>query len=131
VTRPARGIVLVKPLETEESLPGGLIVLTDNTRQAFTNGQVEIVAIGEPEICEDPENCNRRHDGLLNSDFHLAFSTAQLEPGNKLVHPIDKRLKPGSWALIRPRALVDAGSETEKLYLVRQSDIVGIFTEHA
>lgn len=101
--RPAPGRVLVRPVETSESLSGGVIILTETTREGWTVGQAEVVAVGPPQACTD-EDCAR---------VHLAGH-----------HPIDARLKPGSWVLCRPRRFVETGEG----YLVNETDIVGVFT---
>ncbi len=109
--RPAPGRVLVKPVETAETLAGGLIILTENVREAWTVGQAEVVAVGPPQACGD-EDCERSHEWL----FDLMSATRH--------HPIDPRLKPGSWVLCRPRRFVETGEG----YLVNETDIVGVFT---
>ena len=57
---PARGLALVHPIETEETMPGGRIVVPAGARERLVAQQAEIVAIGEPEICEE-EDCERNH----------------------------------------------------------------------
>lgn len=101
--RLAPGRVLVKPVETAETLNGGRILLTDATRERWTMGQAEVVAVGPPAQCEDDE-CEREH-----LDGH---------------HPIDARLIPGAWILCKPRKFV----EVPEGYLVMTDDVVGVFT---
>lgn len=101
--RPTPGRILVKPVETAETLAGGLIVLTENVREAWTVGQAEVVAVGPPQPCTN-EDCARVH-----LDGH---------------HPLDERLQPGAWVLCKPRRFV----ETPDGWLVTQDDIVGVFT---
>lgn len=113
--RPARGRVLVKPVETHDTIPGGRIILTQNARADFARYQMEVVDVGEPEICED-EDCDRFHWSERSGD----------EIRN--IHPIDERVLPGAWCIVKPRSLFDAGHETERLYFVRQTDVLGVLT---
>lgn len=81
-------------------------MLTADTRHAMTLGQVEVVAMGAPSICEDPD-CERPH------------TTSTDAPQ---VHPTET--KPGDWVLIRHRAL----SETHQdgLYVCQQDAVLAI-----
>lgn len=118
---PARGIVLVKRVETEETLPGGRIIIPQKAREEFASHQVEVVAVGEPEICRDDDDatCTRLH---------------VVEPwwcgeGEDVVHPIDPRIKPEAWVMVKPRSLVDAGTLERNLFFVRLEDILCVLTE--
>lgn len=105
--RPARGRVLVRPVETDETLPGGRIVIPSESRERLASHQVRIEAVGEPDICEDPGSCVRQH----------AHDT----------HPTNPAITPGAWAIVTPRSFVDAGSVDGKLYFVRIADIQAVF----
>jgi hypothetical protein len=107
---PARGRVLIKKPDTEECLPGGSIIIPEKSREAYAANQFLVVSVGESEACEWPEDCEQ--------ETH-AFPSIKLT-----VHPIDPRIVPGAWVVVRPRSLVDAG---DGLYLVRQTDILGVF----
>lgn len=107
--RPARAYVLVKKAETEETLPGGRIVIPQDSREKLASHQVEVVAVGAPEICQ-LETCARRHEWSQHRQ-----------------HMIPESLAPGAWALVRPRSFVEAGSETG-LFFVRQVDVYAIFS---
>ncbi len=101
--KPLPGRILVKPVETAETLGGGKILLPESTREGWTMGQYEVVAVGPPQPCSD-EDCGRVHlDGC---------------------HPLHPALKPGAWVLCKPRK----GVETREGELVTQDDVVGIFT---
>ena len=113
---PSRGNLLVKPVETEECIPGGKIVLTANAREQMAAYQCEVVSVGLPEACDDYENCNRNHALNLTCE------------GPE--HPLDARLSPGAWVYCRPRSLVDASHPTERLYFIRQSDVLAVFSIH-
>lgn len=97
---PAPGRILVKPIETAETLNGGRILLTENVREHWTLGQAEVIAVGAAAVCED-EDCEC--EGL---------------------HVPDPRLKPGSWVLCKPRTFV----QVEDGYLVTVENVVGVFT---
>ena len=105
---PARGRLLVKAIETAETLNGGRIFLTENTREGMVMGQYEVVAIGDPERCED-ETCEHPH----------------VECFGDQLHPIDERLQIGSWILVTPRSAIDA--DALGYYFVNSSDVIGIF----
>lgn len=121
--KPARGLVLVRRVETDETIPGGRIILTQNERENMAAYQCEVVAVGSPERCEKPKKCNvKRHlewfrmpvGGTMPRD---CVYKASLHEHN---------LKAGDWVLIRPRSLTQPNSE-KKEYLVRQSDVMAVF----
>lgn len=108
---PARGKVLIKKPDTEETLPGGSIIIPDKSRETYAANQFLVVEVGLPEECEWPDDCSR---------FAHRFESMKL-----CVHPIDERVRPGAWIVVRPRSLVDVG---EGLYLITQDDVVGVFS---
>ena len=91
-------------------MPGGHIILLEDTRNRLTNQQAEIVAVGAPEFCPEPTECERPHT----------------TKGVRLVHVIDPRIIPGAWVLCAKWAYVGIRDD---LYAVRHSDIIGVFTE--
>lgn len=103
--KPARGKVLVKPVETLPTLGGGRIILPESTRGHWAMGQYEIVEVGMPAWCED-EDC--LHAGLEHS------------------HPFP--LEAGAWVLARPRTAIDAGRDG--CYFVAQADCIGVFSDY-
>jgi co-chaperonin GroES (HSP10) len=107
--RPARGLCLVRPVATEATLPGGKILIPDASREKFASHQVEIVAVGLPEICED-KKCERFHLNDDEDDLRHSF-----------------QCKVGAWALVKPRSFLPAAHDGEKLYFVRQSDVMATF----
>ena len=121
--RPARGIVLVRRVETEETLPGGRIIIPQKAREEFASHQVEVVAVGEPEICED-EDCGRYHQ-----EFGVPVEGCDTLIEIEREHPIDPRIKPEAWVMVKPRSLVDAGTLERTLYFVRQEDILCVLEE--
>lgn len=98
-----RGVVFVKPIETAETVTGGKILLPETYRQRLTAQQAEVVAVGPPGLCDEPEDCERPHP-----------------------HPIDQRLVPGAWVLCAKWSYVGV---REKLFAVRHEDILGVFIE--
>lgn len=116
MSTPGRGIVLVQKPETEETFRGGKIIVPQQARDALAQHQVQIIEVGPPERC-DNKHCARRHATDVSAN------------GRTLrVHPRDERLASGAWALAMPRSLVDAGHDTEKLYFIRQSEVLGVFS---
>jgi hypothetical protein len=115
--KPARGIVSVRPIETQEHLPGGRIILTEKTREALAANQYEVVAVGFASPCEKPEECDRpthgwRYDHRKKKRYYH--------------HPTDSRIRPGAWVYVTPRSLVNAGTD-EKLFFCRIDDLLGVF----
>ena len=101
--RPARGVCLVRRAQTEETIPGGKIFLPEDTRQKMAAYQVEIIAVGDPEVCEN-EACQRDHVGPR-------------------YHVIPDCLKAGAWAIVRPRSFIAASSDDPGLYFVKIDDV--------
>lgn len=108
--RPARGAVYVTPIQTAEIQRG--VILLEDTRERVAANQMQVVAVGGPEICEDEDECSR--------PFHTWYE------GNPVCHPRDHRLVKDAWVLIRPRSLVPVGQDGAKLYSVRQSDVIAV-----
>lgn len=98
---PARGIVLLKPIETPETLGQGRIILTPATREALTTHQLEVVSLGAPSICTDPD-CERPH----SNNQHVT------------------QLKAGDWVLVRHRSLLE--THQEGLYCAHQDDVLAV-----
>lgn len=111
MTGPTRGVILIRPVETEESLPGGRIILTEESRRRLAADQVQILEVGPPEICEN-EACSRPHETEIARNGQTVR-----------VHPTDPRLVPDSWAIVQPRSFVDASHATERQWFARQDDV--------
>ena len=109
--------MLVKPVETQETLNGGRILLTDAVREHWTIGQAEVVAVGEPAIC-DEEWCERDHIGLH------PVSNGNGDGSYLRAHVAEPRLQPGAWILCKPRRQVEMPDGT---WMVTQDDIVGVW----
>lgn len=106
---PARGKLLVRPIETQETLPGGKILLTQTTRDGLTAQQAEVVAVGAGTVCEQ-ENCERPHTTLTQDAIP------------KLVH--ERHIHSGQWVLLAPRCLVE--TDTPNLYVCAQDDVLAV-----
>ena len=102
---PGRGLLTVRYVETPETLPHGRVILTLRAREELTAGQMEVVAIGAPSVCEDDE-CERPHTG----DQQLR------------THPTTT--KPRDWVLIQHRALSE--TDEEHLYCCAQDAVLAI-----
>jgi hypothetical protein len=110
---PARGKVLVRPIETDEAMPGARVVLLAETRERLTAWQVEVVAVGEWAWCDD-EDCQRiRHAWDRESD--------------RWMHEHD--VVAGDWVLIRPRSALAGPDSLSDEWIVGQDDLWAIFRE--
>lgn len=107
---PARGKLFVEPIDTAETLPGGKILLTDRTRTELTASQMEVVSVGAPANCVDPdcERCNRLLGMVM---YPEAF-----------MHPMDT--KPGDWVLLAPRSLTE--TDIDGIYCCAQDAVLAI-----
>ena len=56
------------------------------------------------------------------------FLTWDGKPEPDRLHEHDERIVEGAWVIVRPRSLIDAGHSTERLYIVRQADVLGVLT---
>lgn len=117
---PARGLCLVRPAETHETIAGGTIILPQSVREGISQYQCEVVAVGRPAICED-EDCERPHEWVIRPKDNMLMPTEDM-------HPIPAILVPGAWVLVKPRSFI-AASETESLYFIRQDDVLGVFRQ--
>ena len=108
--KPARGLLLVKRVDTEETLPNGKVVLPESVRESLAAYQAEVIAVGEPTWCETPD-CDRLHD----------------EAANRLWHHTPAGLVPGAWVVVAPRRYVAAEDGTEQFF-ARIEDVLAILT---
>lgn len=119
--RAARGCVLVRRAETEETIPGGKIFLPQDTREKMAAYQVEIVDVGPPDVCEN-EVCTRDHDSAYRSSPSASEASFSYR-----VHRIPESVKPGAWAIVRPRSFIAASHDDKNLYFVRCDDVYAVF----
>ena len=91
---------LIRRVATHETVPGGAIWLTDNTREFLTAGQAEIVDIGTKELLEDEEE---QEEQVWEEIEHLL---------------------PGAWVLLRHRTWIE--TDEDELFLVRHEDILAL-----
>lgn len=101
---PRPGLALVRPVQTAESLPGGRILLTQNTRAYTAMGQVELVTVGTEADAED-------------------YAWVDLEEGESSWDEL-ATLRPGAWLLLRSRVLIETTMPDR--FLVRHEDIVAV-----
>ena len=114
---PSRGNLLVREVETSETLPGGRIVLPEQVREHYSAMQYECVSVGEPERCED-EDCERQH--LPSIEMREINGRRK----RTLLHY--SHVHAGDWVLTKPRVAIDTGMDG--LYIIRQDDVVGVLT---
>lgn len=100
---PSRGRLLVQPVETQEQSGG--IFLLEETRARWVGQQCEVVSVGEPERCDEWEDCSRPHDTMMH-------------------HPIT--VKSGDWILVTPRSY--AATDVDKRWVIRQDDVLARLT---
>lgn len=98
--RPRPGLALIRRVQTQDTVPGGLIWLTDNTREFLTAGQAEIVDIGSRERLEDEDESDEQ------------------------VWEEIQGCGPGTWVLLRHRTWIE--TDQEDLFLVRHEDILAL-----
>ena len=124
---PMRGVCFVRPIETAETLPNGRILLPEAYRQRLTAQQAEVVAVGPPGLCDEPEDCERPHCGIAGTLVTRDVAVRGLRAkGYRPTHPVDPRVVPGAWVLCAKWAYVGV---REKLFAVRHEDIIGVFVE--
>ena len=116
--RPARGRLLVRPVEVEETRAGGRVILIADTRERMTLGQCEVVAVGalaecDPERSRAERKCERLHH----------YETSPERIGVR-VHPCE--ISRGDWLLVRPRAFIDSPNPEKKEWFVHQDDVIAI-----
>ena len=102
--QPARGLIYIRHIATEETYRGGAIVITPKSRDKVAAQQFIVTAIGESEHCDD-EDCERPH--VLECHVH--------------------GLMVGDWVLVRHRSWM--ATPDPNVYVVRTDDILGKFEE--
>lgn len=132
---PARGVLLVRPIETAETMPGGRILLTADHRAALTAQQCEVVAVGAFAACDQQRSraerkCARPH-ALDNCDGCPANpgtdNANRTDCCGRRVHPHDIHV--GDWLLVAPRTYI-AGPDPERPErFLHQDNVWGIFNE--
>lgn len=94
-------MVLVRPVETPETIGGGQILLTERTRQDMTSHQMEVLTVGPPQICDDA-SCERPHGSQPRS--HVPGITA------------------GNWVLVAHRSL--SQTDEEGIFICSQDAVI-------
>jgi co-chaperonin GroES (HSP10) len=103
---PARGLAYIRHVKTAETYAGGRIVVPEQARDKVASQQFEVVAVGDYERCDDPDEC-RRHHTKRGEHIH--------------------RLEEGDWILVRNRAWME--TPDPHVFVVRQDAILGKFCE--
>lgn len=98
---PARGLLVVTPIDSEERFPGSRVILTPITRERMTSTQWEVVAVGKPTLCDTSCDCGES--------------------------PEVPDVEPGDWIVTLPRAAVTTPCDIH--FLVRYEDVVAVLEE--
>lgn len=131
--KPSRGLLLVRPVETREHLPGSRILLTADTRERLTAWQCEVVAVGAFARCDPARSraerkCRRAHEYELCSlcaEYPLGFGRGACCGAGRRVHPHTIRVS--DWILVEPRAFIPVPEPERAEYFVHQDAVWGIF----
>ena len=107
--KPARGLVWIRKVVTEETYRGGSIFIPDQARDKVARMQFEVVALGDYEFCgaDSWEDCPLAHHTKRSEHRH--------------------RLNVGDWVLCRNRAW--GSTPDPDVYSIRVEYIVGVFKE--
>lgn len=100
---PRPGLALIRRPAIADTIPGGRIVLTENTREFLTLGQAELVSMGREAAPEDRT--------WANEEDHCWEELA--------------RVPVGAWLLVAHRTWIP--TDTDDIYLIRHEDILGVF----
>ncbi len=126
--RPARGILLVRPIESAERLPGARIILTADTRERLTANQCEVVAVGGAALCED-EECERDHHNELCDACIWAGGNYETDECCTCTRSHPTRVRSGDWLLVTPRSFIAGPNPERAEYFVHQDAVLGIFND--
>lgn len=122
---PARGLLFVRPVETDETLPGGRILLTQETRDAMVAHQCEVIAVGDFAECDpsrsrEERKCERKHDYECIAVDCGGFCT---DDGRR-VHGHNIRV--GDWLVVRPRSFIQGPSAERKEWFIHQDAVLAV-----
>jgi hypothetical protein len=109
--KPRAGKLLVKRIETEDTLPEGKVLLLDDTKNKMTSGQFEIVAVGDDLVCEN-EDCERQHYWKYKAGIGRTHGAPP---------------KVGAWVLLAPRSLI--ATDDPIIFLVAQDGVLALLSE--
>ena len=101
---PLAGRCVVRKIATEETLPGGRIILTKAVQEAMILQQAELVAVGPDEIYDDPDDAAESHWPELS------------------------QLQQGAWLLMKSRSWIE--TDMPDLWIVRHGDIIATIQEN-
>lgn len=127
--KPARGLLLVKRVQTEDVIRG--IIAPPQTLDKWTAQQFEVVAVGEPMLYEEdavPAAWWTR-EALYDVDGVgvLVYPAAKLLPhrGKALFYrDVDPAIVPGAWIIVTPRVLMPTGDHVH--FLIRQDHVMAV-----
>lgn len=108
-------MVLVKRIETAETVSGGKILLIEKTREDMTSHQMEVLAVGYPAHCLTFPDCECPHLAALSAPVG-AF------PEEPHFHPCDAKV--GDWVLVAHRSLSE--TDTDGVFLCSQDAVLAI-----
>lgn len=127
--RPARGRILVRPVETAEVAPGGRVILVADTRERMTAHQCEVIAVGAFAECDsrrsrEERKCERSHsvENCMCEDMSLMGCSG--ECAGRRVH--SHSIRSGDWLLVRPRCFVMGPRPERKEWFIHQDDVYAI-----
>lgn len=104
---PARGLALIRHIETAESYANSSIVIPEQARDRVAHCQFIVVKVGNYAFCEDVEECGRRHTKKGEHRHELRVS---------------------DWVLVRFRSW--GPTPDPDLFVVKQEDILARFREN-
>lgn len=126
---PARGLLLVRPVETDETMPGGVIALIAETRERMTANQCEVIAVGAFAECDPARSRAERKCDRLHVFDPCVSCTGCASPCPEArrvhAHPI----QPSDWLLVRPRSYIAGPTPERKEWFVHQDAVLAIFRE--
>ncbi len=117
---PARGVVMVKKVETETQTAGG-IHLPPTAIDRWTAQQAEVVAVGAPTVYDE--------EAMPPKWYHQRDQLKTITKNRKtyFYKDLPASLKPGAWVIVAPRILLPFGDF--KHFLVPQNAILGVIEE--
>lgn len=104
--KPARGLLYVRKIETEEVYRGGRVLIPQQAQDKIAKHQFEVVSVGDYARCPDVDECSRPHTKFGEHRHYLVV---------------------GSWILAKNRSW--GHTVDPDIYVLRQDDVLGVFQE--
>ena len=134
---PARGLLLVRPVDVTETLAGGRVILVADTRERMAANQYEVVAVGAfavclPERSRAERKCTRPH--VIEA---CGGCEDVVECGAGMHWCADRRrvhahsIRVGDWILTAPRVSIAGPDPESSACFVHQDSVWGIFHDGA